>query len=104
MPKQARFSIFDPKLKVRCVLKLSWQGNFSHNVSIYILALLDAKKTQKLPKIAIKVPKEVKILARIKSKGCFEIVMAREFQPQTQIFHFGTLRCQKWPKTAKNSH
>ena len=62
MPKQARFSIFDPKLKVRCVLKLSWQGNFSHNVSIYILALLDAKKNQKLPKIAIKVPKEVKIL------------------------------------------
>ena len=47
---------------------------------------------------------------KIKSEGYFEIVMAREFKPQFQFLHFGTLKsqkrqekCQKWPENSKTS-
>ena len=41
---------------------------------------------------------------KIKHMGCFEIFLARGFQPISQNLFFGTLKCQKWPKIAKFSY
>ena len=62
-----------------------------------------AIKCQKLLENA-KTSQILNFWSKIKSKVCFEIVMARKFQPQCQYLHFGSFRCQKNPKTAKNSH